>query len=177
MSASWHCRLIHPEGGELARLSYISTLSLCIDVGAALAYLHPAGIVHRDLKPHNILVEEDGHAKLADFGIAKVCETHSCQAAFLSSNLMNLTTRGFCPQMRDPDATMTKFLLSKNDGTPFYMAPEVLQSKKVTEKCDIYSLGIVLIEVRNIRESMVDRCVMAAEGSHESPCHHAVLFW
>jgi len=111
--------IIHPAGGERVRLSYDSTLALCVDVSQALAYLHPSGIIHRDLKPQNILIAGDGAAKLADFGIAKI---------------------------RDPDGTLTKFLLSRNDGTPFYMAPEVLQSRVITEKCDIYSLGLVLIE-------------------------------
>ena len=101
------------------RLSYRSTLGLAIDVAGALAYLHPSGVVHRDLKPANILIGDDGHATIADFGISR---------------------------LRDPDHS-TRFQLTRNDGTPLYMAPEVLQSRIITDKCDIYSLGIVLIEM------------------------------
>ena len=150
-------RLIHPPGDERVRLSYASPLSLCLDVATALSYLHPSGIVHRDLKPHNILIDAEGHAKLADFGIAKVRMQSQgpgwwmqllVHMSALHCSRVRAWVRDAAPcllQIRDPDATMTKFLLTKNDGTPFYMAPEVLQSKRITEKCDIYrraSLGV-----------------------------------
>ncbi|CAG9462195.1 unnamed protein product [Pedinophyceae sp. YPF-701] len=102
--------------------SYIETLQLAHDVAVALAYLHPGGIIHRDIKPQNLLIGPDGRVKLADFGIAK---------------------------LTDPDATINGTLMMSrggNDGTPYYMSPEVLSAERVTDRADIYSLGVVVLE-------------------------------
>ena len=105
------------------RLSLPKILSIAIDVASALSYLHPR-VVHCDLKPHNILLDEDGHAKVADFGIAK----------FKKGTYVNLTSA----------AAM--------NGTPAYMAPELFSAGHVSEKCDVYSLGLVIWECLTSRE-------------------------
>jgi serine/threonine-protein kinase len=86
----------------------------------ALATAHAAGLVHRDVKPGNILLTADGHAKIADFGIAKSLEG--------SSDTLDLTGTGQ--------------LL----GTPAYLPPERLDGALATARSDLYSLGVVLYE-------------------------------
>ena len=87
------------------------------DVLGALGAAHGAGLVHRDVKPGNILIGEDGCAKVADFGIAKSLEVAA-------------------------DVTGTGLLV----GTPAYVAPERLDGRPATERSDLYSLGVVLYE-------------------------------
>jgi len=96
------------SGPELARLGD--------EVCAGLAHAHAHGVIHRDIKPHNILLDENGHAKVTDFGIARALDTSH--------------------------ATRTGSFL----GTALYSSPEQLQGKKVTPKSDIYSLGVTLYQ-------------------------------
>lgn len=88
-------------------------------VAAALDYARERAIVHRDVKPSNILVDENGHTYLADFGIARILE---------GSTVL----------------TKTNAIL----GTPQYMAPEQAMSMKdVDHRCDIYALGVIAYEM------------------------------
>ena len=89
------------------------TLSALRQVATALDYAHARGIVHRDVKPSNILVRDNGHVLLTDFGIAR--------AASLSA------------------ATQTETVL----GTPEYMSPEQATGQQVDGRSDVYSLGVV----------------------------------
>ena len=95
------------------------------DVLGALGAAHAAGVLHRDVKPGNILIGEDGCAKVADFGIAKTAEE---------------ATGG--------DTTATGMLL----GTPAYLAPERIDGQPATPASDLYSLGVVLYEALAARK-------------------------
>ena len=90
------------------------------DVLGALGAAHAAGIVHRDVKPANILMADDGCAKVADFGIAKSIEADEDNV----------------------DLTRTEILI----GTPAYLAPERIDGHTATPASDLYSLGVVLYE-------------------------------
>ena len=89
---------------------------LTLQILSALEAAHRQGIVHRDVKPGNVLLTEDGDAKLSDFGIAKVTERH--------------------------DATMTVGLI----GTPAYLSPDRLKGRPATPADDVYAVGVLLYE-------------------------------
>jgi eukaryotic-like serine/threonine-protein kinase len=95
-------------GAELARLGD--------EICAGLAHAHERGVIHRDIKPHNILLDEKGHAKVTDFGIARALDA--------------------------TQATRTGAYL----GTALYSSPEQLRGKKATPKSDVYSLGATLYQ-------------------------------
>jgi eukaryotic-like serine/threonine-protein kinase len=100
-------------------LSLEAKLGIMIDVLNGLAYAHKRGVVHRDIKPANIRVDEEGHARIMDFGIAH-----------LNSSAMTKMTR-------------TGIML----GTPNYMAPEQIIGQDITPKTDIFAAGAVLYEI------------------------------
>ncbi|MBR6165518.1 MAG: Stk1 family PASTA domain-containing Ser/Thr kinase [Clostridia bacterium] len=102
---------------ERGRLSAPLACQITIRILSALEHAHRNGIVHRDIKPQNILVHEDGHIKVADFGIARIADSATL-------------TRG--------DNVM---------GSVHYFSPEQAQGEGATAASDIYSTGIVLYEM------------------------------
>ncbi|MEM6640110.1 MAG: HEAT repeat domain-containing protein [Pseudomonadota bacterium] len=91
------------------------------DVALGMSVAHQVGIVHRDLKPANVLINNDGLVKVVDFGVASA---HSSG---------------------DTQLTKTGYVI----GSPKYMAPEQILGKKVDQRADIYSLGVILYELLN----------------------------
>jgi serine/threonine-protein kinase len=120
---------IHQERTELKKL-----LRYLQHVAEGLAKAHAAGIVHRDLKPDNIMITRDGHAKILDFGLAKLIEPQSIP----SSNSSEIAT-AVMPQHSTPGAIM---------GTVGYMSPEQAQGKtgEIDQRSDIFSFGCILFE-------------------------------
>ncbi|OGS96290.1 MAG: serine/threonine protein kinase [Gallionellales bacterium RIFCSPLOWO2_02_60_31] len=92
-------------------------LDIVAQVAQGLAYAHEHGIVHRDVKPSNIMVVRDGHAKITDFGIAR-----------MASSAVR---------------TQTGMVL----GSPKYMSPEQVMGKEIDQRSDIFSLGVMLYEM------------------------------
>jgi eukaryotic-like serine/threonine-protein kinase len=108
------------------------TLKYAIQIADALARAHSAGIVHRDLKPGNIMVGEDGHVKLLDFGLAKLTEaTPDSEAATATMKVEH------GPQTEEGTIL----------GTVAYMSPEQAEGKKVDSRSDVFSFGSVLYEM------------------------------
>ena len=112
----------HTLGGEIVNEKPVQlkrAVKFGIDIATGMAVAHQAGIVHRDLKPANILIDNDGLLKIVDFGVAAA------------------QTQG------DTQLTKTGYVI----GSPKYMAPEQILGKKVDERADIYSVGVILYEM------------------------------
>jgi serine/threonine-protein kinase len=112
----------HPLSSELKEeqpLPFDRALRYGTDIATGMFVAHQAGVIHRDLKPANVLIDKGGLVKVVDFGVA---------AARASG---------------DTQLTRTGYVI----GSPKYMAPEQILGKKVDEKADIYSLGVILYEM------------------------------
>jgi serine/threonine-protein kinase len=95
-------------------------MRLMTELLGALEFAHEAGVIHRDIKPANVMVDAGGHAKLTDFGVARITEGDGEQA----------------------EATRAGAMI----GTPSYMSPEQLQGQPIDRRTDIFSAGVLFYQ-------------------------------
>jgi serine/threonine protein kinase/tetratricopeptide (TPR) repeat protein len=112
------------------RLPIAQALRLLAEIAAGMAKAHESNVVHRDLKPENILVTTDNHAKILDFGVARVIPRAG-------------------DSMAEPDLVETRSM-SRQDvivGTLTHMSPEQARGESVDARSDIFSFGVILYEM------------------------------
>ena len=129
----------HTLGAEIANekpMAMQKAVGYAIDMCTGMTIAHNQGIVHRDLKPANILIDDSGLLKIVDFGVAAAAKSG------------------------DTQLTKTGYVI----GSPKYMAPEQILGKKVDERADIYSLGVILYEM------------LAGQPPYSTGDHMAVMY-
>ncbi len=134
------------------------SLQLGIEIAEGLTAAHAAGVVHRDLKPANIFVTGDGHAKVLDFGLAKLVEPEVIGGGSTSPEVTG-------------SPTVLGTVAGQMMGTAGYMAPEQVEGGEVDHRADLFAFGCVLYELATGKRSFAGRSLVETLQllAHEQP--------
>lgn len=117
---------------EARELDLQGALEISIQVADGLAKAHESGIVHRDIKAENLMITRDGHAKILDFGLAKLLDAPPGDAV---------------ADLSEMETVVNPTVLGAVMGTVSYMSPEQARGRNVDHRSDVFSMGIVLYEM------------------------------
>jgi WD40 repeat protein len=122
-------------------------IHLAVQIAAALEFAHEKGVIHRDIKPENIIVSAQDKAKVLDFGIAKLSALPGAEFGERNEeaehSLQQISENNPQSEFRTPHSTA----LGKTMGTAGYMSPEQAKGETLDHRTDIFSLGLVLLEM------------------------------
>jgi serine/threonine protein kinase len=144
-------------------MDLLGAIDVAIQVAEGLAKAHETGIVHRDIKPANVILTREGHAKILDFGLAKLTDAGDSGLA---------GGGGVAPDV----STLTQTRVGAVLGTAAYMSPEQVRGQAVDARSDLFSLGVMLFEMATWelpfhRDTLMD--TMHAVAFDETPSVHA----
>ncbi|KAJ3101005.1 hypothetical protein HDU97_001703 [Phlyctochytrium planicorne] len=147
---------------ERENVDRATNLEIVRQIVDGLVHVHAHNVIHRDLKPENIFISEDRHILLGDFGLAKSI------AEYILSPFNNMYG----------DDGAAEVDSSTDQGTYLYIAPEILNHQMCTTRSDIYSLGILMVELFHVFETAMERAVtlndLKTKGSIPSSIPHDV---